>query len=122
MDGDKLDQAPSRARGALVRARREWLRRALPVSLLLLGVLGAPALLVGSRGYSRHTALEEERGRVEAEISVTKRRIHELRASAIAVKGDPEFLERAARDQLGLVRKTEAVYIFEGDGSRDRAR
>lgn len=119
MDGEMLERSPSRIRGALVRARREWLRRFLPVSLLLLGVLGAPALLVGSRGYTRHLALEAERSRVEAEISHTKRRIEELRAEARAVKTDPEFLERTARDQLGLVRRTEVVYIFEGERSNE---
>jgi len=121
MDGENLESLPSRTGGAVRRARREWLRRALPVGVLLLGVLGAPAMLVGSRGYTRHEELEAERARVEAEISLTKRRIVELRAAAQAIKTDPAFVERAARDQLGLVRKTEVVYLFEGPRPGDSA-
>ncbi len=97
------------------RLRRATLQRALPIGLLALGVVGMPTLLLSSGGLARLDRLEAEREKVSLEISRLTKRIEYLRSKAEAVKSNPETVERSARDQLGLLRRTEIVYHFESE-------
>lgn len=72
-----------------------------------------PALLVSSGGVSRLERLQEERETVKLDISRLSKRIEHLRSSAHSLKKDPAAVERSARDELGLVRRTEIVFHFE---------
>ena len=94
------------------RRRARW-QRALPLIVLLVGGLGAPVLLAQSGGLGRLRELRHEKTLVEAEIARLTRRIEQHRAEARASREDPRAVEKAARDQLGLVRSTEVVYEFE---------
>lgn len=100
------------ASGASARRRRAAIQRVLPISVLALGVLGMPILLISSGGLSRLDQLDREEETVELEISRVTKRIEQLRARARAQKTDPAAVERSARDQLGLVRRTEVVFQF----------
>lgn len=95
------------------RMRRHGLQRLLPALVLTLAVVSVPLLLVSAGGLSRLEGLRRERSAVELEISRLNKRVEELRAGATAIKTDPAAVERAARDQLGLVRRTEVVFQFE---------
>jgi cell division protein FtsB len=105
----------SRARptGVGVRRRRGALQRALPAAVVGLGVLGMPALLVASGGVTRLQSLELEREAVQLEISRVSKRVEHLRAAAREIEREPAAVERSARDQLGLVRRSEVVFQFE---------
>lgn len=103
---------------ARARRRRAALQRVLPVSVLALGVLGAPLLLMSSGGLSRLDQLDKEQETVQLEISRVTKRIEELRARSRELKKEPAAVERAARDQLGLVRQTEVVFQFSQDEGR----
>ena len=94
------------------RRRRALLQRFLPLAVLLLGGLGAPLLLLSSGGVGRLDRLTDEQRSVELEISRISKRIEHLRSEARGLKEDPTEVERVARDQLGLVRKTEVVLQF----------
>ncbi|MGC4117850.1 MAG: septum formation initiator family protein [Myxococcales bacterium] len=66
-----------------------------------------------SRGLRRYrklqgdiAELEEKRGALAAENEALRREI-------AALSGDTRALERAAREDLGLVRSSEVVYTFE---------
>lgn len=72
-----------------------------------------PALLLSSGGLARLERLQTERETVELEISRLNKRIDHLRSRAQAVKHDPRAVERSARDELGLLRRTEIVFHFE---------
>jgi|GEM_PF-1181345 len=98
---------------AVSRKRRAVIQRLMPAAVLLIGVIGTPILLVSSGGLGRLDELRSERGTVEREISRLAKRIEQLRARASAVKSEPDAVERSARDQLGLVRRTEVVYQFQ---------
>ena len=98
--------AASRKRTALV-------QRAMPAIVLIFGVVGTPVLLVSSGGLGRLEDLRDERRTVEIEISRLSKRIEHLQARAGAAKSQPDAVERAARDQLGLVRRTEIVFQFQ---------
>jgi cell division protein FtsB len=63
-------------------------------------------------GLSRLQRLHEERDQMDAEIERLTRQIRSLRSQVREIKEDPAAVERVARDELGLVRKTEVVFQF----------
>lgn len=103
---------------AQARRRRAALQRFLPIFVLAWGVVGMPALLLTSGGLGRLDRLKAERGTVELEISRLSKRIEHLRSRARELKDEPAAVERSARDELGLLRRTEIVFHFEGSDPR----
>ncbi len=101
-----------RAPSAAGLARRARALRVLPLALVMIGAVGMPTLLVKSGGLARLGELSRERETVEVEISRLARRVAELEARSRAARDDPRAVERAARDQLGLVRTNEVVFQF----------
>jgi|SRR5690606_4930013 len=97
------------------RLRRATVQRVLPLLVLALGVIGMPTLLFSSGGLAQLDRLKTEGETVELEISRLTKRVEHLRVRAAELKADPQAIERSARDQLGLVRRTEVVYYFETD-------
>jgi len=95
------------------RLRRATVQRLLPIGLLALGVVGMPFLLISTGGLDRLSRLRAEQETVQLEISRLSKRIEHLRSQAAALKNDPKTVERSARDQLGLLRRTEIVFHFE---------
>lgn len=89
------------------------LERVLPLGLLALSVTAAPWLMFSSSGIPRLRALEVERAGVDEEVSRLSAEIRRLRAEVERAKTDPAAVERTARDELGLVRRTELVLQFE---------
>lgn len=98
---------------AQARKRRAAVQRLLPAAVLAVGLIGTPMLLVSSGGLGRLEELQKERSTVELEISRLGKRIEHLRARTQAIRTSPDAVERAARDELGLVRRTEVVYQFD---------
>lgn len=98
---------------AQARARRAFLQRLLPVCVLALGLVVAPLLYFSSGGRGRLARLEEEKKQMNLEISRLARRIDHLQAQAEALRESPAAVERTARDELGLVRRSEVVFQFQ---------
>ncbi len=94
------------------RERRALVQRVLPLGLLAVAALGVPWLLFANSGISRLGRLHAERETAELEISRLGKQIEELRVQVQDIKHDPDAVERVARDQLGLVRRTEVVFHF----------
>ena len=88
------------------------LERALPIGLLALALIGVPVLILQPEGLPRMRALETELAGVEAENAELRRDVGKLRVEVKALRDDPAAVERIARDQLGLVRKSEIVFQF----------
>jgi cell division protein FtsB len=99
--------------GAKQRQRRALGQRLMPTLALLVGVVGTPVLLVSTGGLGRLDRLRAEQKTVEVEISRIGKRIEQLQARSAALKSDSDAVERAARDELGLVRRTEVVFQFQ---------
>jgi cell division protein FtsB len=87
-------------------------QRVLPLAVLAVAVVSVPLLMLSPTGLPRLRNLEEERGRAKEEISRLGSQITALRAEVARIKSDPAAVERAARDELGLVRTTEVVFQF----------
>jgi cell division protein FtsB len=88
-------------------------QRVLPLFILVLAAVSVPVMMLSPRGLPRLRALEQERSLAERELARLSQQIHELRAEVSRIKTDPAALERAARDELGLVRQTEIVFQFD---------
>ena len=92
---------------------QRWLERVLPLGILGLAAIAVPVMIFSPSGLSRLERLGQERVRADEEISRLSQEIRELRAEVAAVRSDPAAVERVARDELGLVRQTEAVFHFD---------
>ena len=97
---------------AAVSALEHFLARVLPLAILVLAVVGAPVLIFEPEGLPRMRALQTELDGVNTENVELRRQIGELRAEVRDLRDDPQAVERIARDQLGLVRKSEVVFQF----------
>ena len=87
-------------------------RRALPLGLIAAAAVSVPLLVFSPTGLARLRSLREARVRADEEVKRMTREIERLRAEVSRVKEDPAFVERAARDEMGLVRQTELVFQF----------
>ena len=80
--------------------------------VLAVAIVSVPFLMLSPTGLPRLRNLEEERRQAKEEISRLGSQITALRAEVARIKSDPAAVERAARDELGLVRTTEVVFQF----------
>jgi cell division protein FtsB len=87
-------------------------QRVLPLAVLLLAVLSVPIMIFSRDGLARLEHLEQEKVRSSQEVSRISAEIRELRAKVQQIQKDPAMVEAVARDELGLVRKTEVVFLF----------
>jgi cell division protein FtsB len=86
--------------------------RILPIAILAIAAVAVPVMMLSPTGIQRLDNLRRERTRADDEISRLSLEIRELRAEVERIKKDPAAVERAARDELGLVRQTEIVFQF----------
>jgi cell division protein FtsB len=105
--GASLEQAALRMTPGLLLAQR-----ILPISVLVIAGVSVPMMVFSPDGLTRLEHLNEEKQRAEDEVSRLSQQIQELRSQVQRIKEDPAMVERAARDELGLVRKTEVVFQF----------
>jgi len=84
----------------------------MPLAVLALAAISVPMLMLSATGLPRLQGLREEKVRADDEVSRLSQQIWELRAEVARIKDDPAAVERAARDELGLVRRTEVVFQF----------
>ena len=87
-------------------------QRALPLLVTAGAAIAVPVLVFSPSGLARLNALRQERSRADEEVQRLSREIDRLRAEVARVKEDPAYVERAARDELGLLRQTEVVFQF----------
>lgn len=84
----------------------------MPLAVLAVAAISVPMMMLSATGLPRLQGLREEKVRADEEVSRLSQQIWELRAEVARIKDDPAAVERAARDELGLVRRTEVVFQF----------
>lgn len=97
---------------ALSPASRLFVARALPIAILAVAAVTVPVQILRPEGLPRMRSLESELRGVQAENADLSRDIRRLRTEVRELKDDPRAVEKIARDQLGLVRKSEVVFVF----------
>jgi cell division protein FtsB len=84
----------------------------------LLGFLAVMAVVIfGDRGVWDLVSLHQERGDLTREVERLRSDIHALQAEYKEYGASPAAVERAAREELNLVKPGETVYKF-GDTRR----
>ena len=94
------------------RGQADFLQKTLPIAMLSLALVAVPVLILEPEGLPRLHALNKELDQVDAENEELRRDIGKLRVEVTQLRDDPAAVERIARDQLGLVRKSEVVFQF----------
>jgi len=89
-----------------------FVQRVMPLAVLAIAAISVPMMMLSATGLPRLQGLREEKVRADDEVSRLSQQIWELRSEVTRIKDDPAAVERAARDELGLVRRTEVVFQF----------
>jgi len=91
---------------------RDLVERTLPIAMLCLALIAVPVLVLEPAGLPRLRGLEKELDDVTAENADSYREVERLRAEVRELRDDPAAVERIARGELGMVRKSEVVFQF----------
>lgn len=81
--------------------------------MLTVSLIAVPVLVLEPQGMPRMRALDKELKEVEAENAELRRDVARLRTEVKDLRENPTAVERIAREQLGLVRKSEVVFQFD---------
>jgi cell division protein FtsB len=90
----------------------ELVERTLPIAVLALALVAVPVLVLEPEGLPRVRGLQRELEGVSKENDALRTEVEHLRATVRDLRDDPTAVERIARDELGLVRKSEVVFQF----------
>ncbi len=88
------------------------LERTLPIAMLSLALIAVPVLVLEPEGLPRLRSLEKELDQVTAENDDLRREVERLRVEVRELRDDPAAVERIARGELGMVRRSEVVFQF----------
>jgi cell division protein FtsB len=91
-------------------------RLIVAVGILLLG-LGLWKLAVGEMGVVKYYRMSAHAGELRGEIDRLRTDNARLSKEVAALKSDPAYIERMARDKIGLARPGELVYYY-GDSEK----
>jgi cell division protein FtsB len=80
--------------------------------MLSLALIAVPILVLEPEGLPRLRALETELSAVNAQNDELRRDVARLRVEVRTLRDDPAAVERIARGELGMVRKSEVVFQF----------
>lgn len=90
----------------------DFLQRTLPIAMLSLALVAVPVLVLQPQGLPRLRGLQKELDAVNTENDELRRDVNRLRVEVTQLRDDPAAVERIARDELGMVRKSEVVFQF----------
>lgn len=92
--------------------RAEVVERTLPIAMLCLALVAVPVLVLQPEGLPRLRSLQKELDDVTTENAESYREVERLRVEVRELRDDPAAVERIARGELGMVRKSEVVFQF----------
>jgi cell division protein FtsB len=96
------------------RSSRNSLRKKLIAGAGILFVLYLlMSFIFGEMGVVKYYRMKSQYDNLTEEISKLKQNNAKLIKEVHALKSDPAYLERIARDKLGLARQDEIVYYYE---------
>jgi len=84
----------------------------LPFLLMVMAIMTVPTLVLDDQGLPRYRRLRDEVGELRKSNEELVREITELKSEIEALRADPTYIERIARDELGMVRAEEIVFQF----------
>ncbi len=84
----------------------------LPFALMVMAVMTVPTLVLDEQGLPRYRHLSAELQELRESNEELVREIATLKSEIDALRSDPNYVERIARDELGMVRAEEFVFQF----------
>jgi cell division protein FtsB len=90
----------------------KFLRLLLPIALLALAAAIVPFKVFDSQGIERVERLKKELSDLKETNLHIQRENEVLRREINAFYADPEYVEKMARDELGMVGPSEYIYQF----------
>ncbi|KKT21385.1 MAG: Septum formation initiator family protein [Candidatus Giovannonibacteria bacterium GW2011_GWC2_43_8] len=73
-------------------------------------------LVFGKMGFIKYYQLNKARNRLETEIKTLEKDNRTLKTQVTALKQDPFYIEKHAREEYGLARPDEYIFQFKDDG------
>ena len=73
-------------------------------------------LVFGKMGFIKYYQLNKARHRLETEIKTIEKENRNLKTQVTALKQDPFYIEKHAREEYGLARPDEYIFQFKDDG------
>ncbi len=88
-------------------------RRLVFYTLFVVAFLYIVVNLVGDNGLFKYLELRNKKISIEAEITLLIEENKRLRSQIEAFRGDPFYIEKQAREDLGLARPDEYIFEYE---------
>jgi len=79
---------------------------------MVMAVMTVPTLVLDEQGLPRYRNLQAELGELRESNEDLVREISGLKREIEALRADTSYIERIARDELGMVRTEEFVFQF----------
>ena len=79
---------------------------------MVMAIMTVPTLVLDEQGLPRYRRLRTEVAELRDSNEELVREIARLKAEIEALRADPSYVERIARDELGMVRADEVVFQF----------
>ncbi len=98
-------------------ARAVWTRRLLIAAAVAAGFIAVGKFIVGEMGVVKYYRMSAHALDLRSEIEHLKKDNTRLAREVAALRTDAAYLERMARDKIGLARPGEVVYYY-GDPSK----
>ena len=92
------------------------IRQLAPLLLLTLSVVLVFLSFFGDESYNRLQELEAELRNQRADNEAISTYVEEMRAEVVGLQKDDRVLEKTARNELGMVRSNEVLFVFREDG------
>lgn len=96
-----------------VKAEIKLRHRILAAIMIPIFLFLAWDLTFGDTGLLKYLELREKRSRLVRKISDIERKNSTLKAELKLLKEDPFYKEKAAREQFGLARSGEIIFMFD---------
>ncbi len=94
-------------------------QRALNYGLTLVLALMLSFLVFGEWGLVHYRRLSEERRSLEERSQALQRDNELLREKIYRLRKDDRYLEKVAREQLGMAKDGEIIYLFPSNGVKE---
>lgn len=93
------------------------MKQLTPIILLVFAILITLFSFIGDDSFTHLGALKEQLQYEQRQNEALSATVSDLKTQVVGLQNDPRVLEKAARNELGMVRDDEVVFIFEEKSS-----
>ncbi|WP_333654676.1 FtsB family cell division protein [Dissulfurispira sp.] len=95
-------------------------RNVIFFTVIILALLyTSTSLLLGNMGFIKYLTLKKTKNSLETEITILEKENKILQAQINALKEDPYYIEKHAREEFGLAKPDEYIFQFQDDAKKN---